>query len=64
MEVARESLNNFILARVRLVDLVIQARWMADGDKGTQLFYKTFKGLAMAKDIPELLNQSDQVIGS
>lgn len=38
------------------VNNVIQARWIADGDRNTSLFYKQFKGLATAKEIPELVD--------
>lgn len=52
---AREFLHDFHATQAAWVDTVIQARWIAAGDKSSKLFYKQFKGLAAAKDIPELL---------
>lgn len=53
---ARELLLIFNATHAKWVDQVIQARWMADGDRGTKLFYKSFKGMATAKEILSLLN--------
>lgn len=57
---ARETLAQFNSARARWVDLVIQARWMDDGDRGTKLFYKSFRSMAAAKEIPELMDKKRQ----
>lgn len=40
------------------VDQVIQARWAADGDRCTKIFFKSFKSLAYTKHIHSLLDQN------
>lgn len=35
----------------------MQARWVAEGDKCTKTFFKSFKSMASAKSIPSLLDQ-------
>lgn len=52
---AREHLSSFSAGHAKWVDSVIQARWIEAGDKSTKMFFKQFKGLAAAKDIPELI---------
>lgn len=53
---ARELLLVFNATHAKWVDQVIQARWMADGNRGSKLFYKSFKGMATTKVIPALLS--------
>lgn len=36
------------------MDYIIQSRWAKDGDRGTKLFYKSFKELSTDKGISEL----------
>lgn len=52
----QEALLSFCASQVKWADFVIQSRWLVEGDQGTKLFYKSFKSLAAAKDIPELFN--------
>lgn len=54
---AREVLNSFTSMQARWVDSIIQARWAEDGDRCSRIFFKQFKSLASAKEIPELLNE-------
>lgn len=61
---ARDALTSFCSTKARWVDSVIQARWMADGDKSTKLFHKTFRSLAVAKTIPELTTPSGTTTNS
>lgn len=56
VDAARENLTQFNSAKARWVDSVIQARWMEDGDRGSKLFYKSFRSMAAAKEIPELID--------
>lgn len=52
----RELLSDFDVAKAIWVDQILQERWLQDGDKGSKLFFKTFRGLAAAKQILALLN--------
>lgn len=40
--------------RATWVEQILQERWLAEGDRGTQLFFKTFKSMSTAKHIPAL----------
>lgn len=44
----KEDLLTFCVAQANCVEMVMQARWTMEGDRGTTLFYKSFKGLAAA----------------
>lgn len=53
---ASDSLPLFEKERADWVDQAIQARWLVDGDRCTTLFFKNFKGMAIAKQIPALID--------
>lgn len=53
---AREAVNTFNVSQAKWVDSVLQARWIADGDRSTKTFFRQFKGLAAKKEIPELFD--------
>lgn len=64
VRLAREALLTFCAARANWADLVMQSRWLTDGDRGMKLFYKTFKGMTAAKEIDELLDEVGNVKSS
>lgn len=61
LSLAREHLTSFNAGHAKWVDSIIQARWIEAGDKSSKLFFKQFKGLAAAKDIPELFDADGQL---
>lgn len=58
---ATEHLTNFDKEKATWVDQIIQDRWLADGDRGSKLFFKTFKGMSSAKHIPALKAADDSL---
>lgn len=46
----KEELLMFCAAQANWVEMIMQARWIMEGDRGTTLFYKSFKSLAAAKE--------------
>lgn len=48
---ARDMLQSLETGAAAWVDQVMQARWVAEGDKCTKLFFKSFKSMASAKQI-------------
>lgn len=46
------------------VELVMQSRWLMDGNRGTKLFYKSFSSMAVAKDIHKLMDSDGNVKNS
>lgn len=54
VQVAVERLCSFEKEKASWVDQILQERWLADGDRGTTLFFKSFKNMATAKLIPAL----------
>lgn len=55
VQLTKEALLTFCATQANWVELVMQSRWLMEGDRGTKLFYKSFKGLAAGKEIHELL---------
>lgn len=53
---AREHLLGFCANQAKWTDYVIQSKWLAEGDRGTKIFYKTFKSMATEKEIHELFS--------
>lgn len=53
-----QLLNELDSSQAVWVDKVLQARWAADGDKSSKLFFKSFKSMAAAKHIPALVNDA------
>lgn len=47
----KEELLVFCAAQANWVELVMRARWIMERDRGTALFYKSFKGMTVAKGI-------------
>lgn len=54
----------FCAAQANWVEMVMQAQWIMAGDKGTTLFYKTFKSLAATREIHELFDTKGNVKNS
>lgn len=48
-------LSSFDKEKAEWVDTILQERWLKDGDRGTKLFFKNFKNMSSAKQIPALL---------
>lgn len=60
----KEELLTFCATQANWVEMVMQARWIMEGDRGTTLFYKSFKSLAAAKSIHELVDTDGSVKSS
>lgn len=56
MATVTELLNSLDSKHAAWVEQILLARWVADGDKGSQLFFKSFKSMASSKHIPAMLN--------
>lgn len=61
LTIRKEELLAFCAAQANWVDMVMHARWIMEGDRGSALFFKSFKGLAAAKDIHELIDAEGNV---
>lgn len=61
VQITREALLNFCAAQADWAELVMQSRWVMEGDRGTKRLYKLFKSLAFAKSIHELLDSDGNV---
>lgn len=61
LQVAVEALKEFERAKVEWMDHILQARWISDGDKCTQLFFKSFKGLAREKEILQAFDEQGTI---
>lgn len=53
---AKEMLQTLDRGRATWVDQVLQARWIADGDRASKLFFKSFKAMVSSKFIPSLVD--------
>lgn len=54
VQVAVELLGSFEKDNATWVDQVLQERWISEGDRGTRLFFKSFKSMSKGKQIPAL----------
>lgn len=52
--VAADLVRSLEKEKAAWVDQILQERWMAEGDRGTKLFFKSFKGMSAGKNIPAL----------
>lgn len=57
----KEALLTFCAAQANWVELIMQSRWLMEGNRGTKLFYKSFKSLAAGKEIHELLDADGNI---
>lgn len=64
MAEAREALENLDKAKATWVDEILQDKWQMEGDRGSKLFYKSFRGMASAKQIPALVKDDGAVVTS
>lgn len=64
VQVAAELLCSFEKDKVSWVDQILQEWWLADGDRGMTLFFKSFKNMATAKQIPALRAADDSMVSS
>lgn len=55
---AREMLQALDHGMATWTDQVIQARWIADGDSSSKLFYKSFKSMSASKHIHSILDSN------
>lgn len=61
VKIPDEALLTFCAAQANWAELVMQSRWVTEGDRGIKLFYKSFKSLATVKNIYELLDPEGNV---
>lgn len=59
-----EQLNTLDSKQADWVERVMQARWLADGDKGSKIFFKSFKNLATSKHIPSMIDDAGHQFSS
>lgn len=59
---ARVALEAFDKAKADWVDQILQEKWLTEGDRGTKMFHKSFKGLSSAKQIPALVDENGNAV--
>lgn len=57
LSTAAQALHDLENTRAAWMDSVIQARWMADGDRCTRLFFKSFQHMSKATEISAVFNE-------
>lgn len=56
LQLAVDALKEFERFWVERMDHILQTRWISDGDKCTQLFFRSFKGLAVDMEIHQVFD--------
>lgn len=62
VQTAIDHLSSFEKEKAQWTDQILQERWLAEGDRGTRLFFKSFKNMSSVKQIPALMASDGHIV--